>query len=438
MSNRLDYFFRQIVTESELDLGFDQMEQAINDTMADQQLIGMWTGAQVSEHSPTPDLTVDVAGPAIGRDKDGNRLFFSPLQNLDMSVDESNVTTSVGTPGNEKTLAIFLAFDRALSDPRLDGNNDTVFFLRSESFVLNVVQSAEAAIGLSVPPAIRIDEILLADVVIINAQTQIFNADIDDARREDVFDLTGSPNAIKTGRVNDALQDMLDILNAGATGVSYAGGGNWADGTTNPATDVEAQLDKMIDDLAATTAANDGTAKIGGEVLLETGETVLTAGDLRAQMTELADGRHTDRTWIFGPASGNVNDATSAANDWNFDEVNNRWDNAAATPLLVHDLIPLPVGDKVVVVQAYVSDTAGADDLQLLLRTKSSLGAGAPTTTTLDTQLTSGSGGFQLITFSFTPFVLADNEFVFLEIQPDTPGSLFLYLGARAITRNVA
>ena len=234
MANRLDYYFRQTVTEAELDEGFDKMEQAINDTMADQQLIGVWDEAAVSEHSPTADLTVDVSGPAIGRDKDGQRLSFSPLQNLNMAVNENGVSTAVGTPGNEKTLSIFWQFDRALSDPRIDGNSNTVQFKRDESFKLNVVQSAEAALTMSVPPPLRLDQILLADVVIINGQTQIMNADIDISRREDVFNLSGSPNAIKAGRVHDALQDMLDILNAtingGASGIGYSGGPNWADG----------------------------------------------------------------------------------------------------------------------------------------------------------------------------------------------------------------
>jgi len=42
-------------------------------------------------------------------------------------------------------------------------------------------------------------------------------------------------------------------------GIGYAGGANWADGTTNPATTVEAQLDKIVTDLAGAS----GAAKVG-------------------------------------------------------------------------------------------------------------------------------------------------------------------------------
>lgn len=56
----------------------------------------------------------------------------------------------------------------------------------------------------------------------------------------------------------------------------YAGGPAWADGTTNPATSVEAQLDKIVTDLAGAT----GTAKIQGTAL----GAELAVGTLAAQL----------------------------------------------------------------------------------------------------------------------------------------------------------
>src|SRR5690606_40474744 len=60
-----------------------------------------------------------------------------------------------------------------------------------------------------------------------------------------------------------------------AAAITYAGGGNWANGTTNPATTVEAQLDKIISDLAATA----GAARIGAAA---SGN--LPAGTVRSQL----------------------------------------------------------------------------------------------------------------------------------------------------------
>lgn len=78
---------------------------------------------------------------------------------------------------------------------------------------------------------------------------------------------------IQRGAVNVSL--------AGNTGAdfSYSGGGAWADGTTNPATTVEAQLDKIISDLSGAT----GTAKIQGVAV----GTDLAVGTLKSQIDAL-------------------------------------------------------------------------------------------------------------------------------------------------------
>lgn len=73
----------------------------------------------------------------------------------------------------------------------------------------------------------------------------------------------------------------LDLSTTGqASNIQYGGGGAWADGGTNPATTVEAQLDKVISDLAATT----GGAKIGGAA----SGTDIAAANLNVQIANLA------------------------------------------------------------------------------------------------------------------------------------------------------
>lgn len=71
-------------------------------------------------------------------------------------------------------------------------------------------------------------------------------------------------------------------LQSQAAGVSYAGGGNWADTTANPATTVEDQLDKVISDLSG----SGGTAKLGAPSV----GTDLSAGTLASQISSLATG----------------------------------------------------------------------------------------------------------------------------------------------------
>ena len=137
MADRLDYFFRQRVTEAELDLGFELLERAERNLPADLGFVGVVAGAVVSQHAPVPDLTVDVSGPGAVYDQLGERVFFSSLQNVNVAQDDNGVSTSVAGGGNEKIVSVFLKFDRALSDPRVDGNSLTVFFRRDESFTVS-------------------------------------------------------------------------------------------------------------------------------------------------------------------------------------------------------------------------------------------------------------------------------------------------------------
>lgn len=221
MSNRLDYYFRQLVTEDELNRGFQYAEDAEHRIVVDQGLTGIVAGQGVGENT-IPDLNVQV-GSGVAYSRDGERINVPAPQIVDMSEDDAGAPTAVVTPGNEKWLSLFVVFDRILSDPRVDGNGDTVYFERAEGFEFSVVQGAEAAAGTATRPPIDSGKILLADMLITHGQTAIVNAGINVDRRE--------------GRT-------LPLASA-----PYGGGPPWADGTPNPPTNVEAQLDKIVGDL---------------------------------------------------------------------------------------------------------------------------------------------------------------------------------------------
>jgi hypothetical protein len=70
-------------------------------------------------------------------------------------------------------------------------------------------------------------------------------------------------------------------LGGSAQGIVYGGGPIWADGTTNPATSVEAQLDKIVSDLG--TGA--GTAKVHGSAVGPASD--VPAGTLENQLSTL-------------------------------------------------------------------------------------------------------------------------------------------------------
>lgn len=273
MASRRDYYFRQLVTEAELDAGFNGLEAADHAIMSDMSLVGVHQLAVVGQHAGTPNLTVDVSAPGIVYDQTGQRVTIPSLQNVNVAVDDSAVATTVATPGNEKWVSVFVKFTRSLSDVRVDGNSNSVYFVRDESFIFSVLQGAEAAIGVATKPALLSDGILLADVHRTNGQTQVLTADINSgtSRRQDCFVVSGTPRALRRGLIKDSFSDLLGYYNNhvtaaadrhAATAIDYAGGGTWANGTTNPATTVELQLDKLVSDLAAT-ADPSGLKKVG-------------------------------------------------------------------------------------------------------------------------------------------------------------------------------
>lgn len=291
MSTRKNFYFRQRVTEAELDAAFDDLEQADHDLAADLGFVGVLANAVVSPHAPVPNLTVDVSGPGSVLDQQGQRIFFSSLQNVNVAQDDNGVSTEVSAAGKEKIVSVFVKFDRALSDPRIDGNSLTVFFRRDESFKFSVVQGAETAADAAVPPPLRSDAILLADVVRRFGQAQVGDDAISLARRQDAFVISGAPRFLRRGRTREALADLLGFYNAHAIGtadrhaaaaIDYAGGAPWADGTTNPAATVEAQLDKIVTDLAAP----GGAAKIGAAATIGT-SSALGAGSVKSQVDAL-------------------------------------------------------------------------------------------------------------------------------------------------------
>ena len=283
MAQRKDYFFRQKVTEQELDQGFDGLENADRQQMLDLGLIGVLQNGVVTEKSGTPDLTVDISGSASVHDKLGQRIAWGAIQNLDVSVDENSVSTTVAGGGNEKIVSVFASFDRVLTDPRIDGNSVTVFFDRAESFAFVVRQGGEGGAP-ATPPGLDSEFILLADIRRSFGQTQIFNSDITPPggsyvgitnRREAAFDLSAGALVVLAGTPETSDQAILTELNNHITDVGNAHDASaiqlavatlWLDGAGIVATDVDEGFEEMVADLADTTG-NGGSDKLGSGAL---------------------------------------------------------------------------------------------------------------------------------------------------------------------------
>lgn len=294
MADRRDFYFRQKVSEAELDDAFSDLETADRAITSDLDFVGIARGLAVAQQA-TPNLTVQVSG-GVAYDQLGQRLSVPAPQNVNCAVDEAGLNTAVVTPGSSRILSIFLEFDRILSDPRVDGNGATVFFERTESFRFNVVAGAEAVSP--APPPLRGDQILLADITLTYGQASILDANISNARRQVMFrTTTGTP--IAAGTVKEALQVLADTLSAESAGLSahivstsahastsitMGSGPAWADGTANGAGNVGERLNKIISDLAAPA----GSDRVGASAYASSAFE-LEAGSVQYQLRLLAD-----------------------------------------------------------------------------------------------------------------------------------------------------
>lgn len=299
MADRLDYYFRQRVSEAELDLAFELLEKADRNLAADIGVFGVISGAEPTPHSPIADLTIDLTAPARAYDRLGQRIFFGTGQRVDCSVDDSGIPTEITVAGRERWLGVFLRFDRLLSDPRTDGNSQQVYFRRDETFGLVVRQGPEANVGTAPKVPLQEDELLICDVLRRHGQTQIISGDLDASRRQAFIFATGDAVQIVSG-LWTALAPAVETVQAALDSADALLAGHFA-GTTNKhsaaninstphgfvaATNVQAALDEIVDDLASAAAGTPGASRVGADAVAGT-PNALPAGNVDGQLSQL-------------------------------------------------------------------------------------------------------------------------------------------------------
>jgi hypothetical protein len=310
MAARRNYYFKQLVTDEELDAGFEALEEAVWAVPLDFGMVGVAANAAVTEKAGTPDLTVDVSAGGLVYDQLGRRINNVALQNVNVAVDSSGASTSVAGGGNEKWVSVSIRYKKALSDPRIDGNSNTVFFVEDESFEFVVLQGAEAAIGAATRPGLLSDAILLADVQRLNGQTQILNANISsalgsgyalggDTRRQDAFVLSAGTLDVREGTPGEMGQALLDILD---DHTSAGADVHDADQITNTpagsivATNVQDAIDELDTEKGGLAAGNTWTNRNTYDEVIDFG----AAGIIRVKYVILTNANAT-----IGPTAAN-------------------------------------------------------------------------------------------------------------------------------------
>jgi hypothetical protein len=417
MANRRDFYFRQKVTEAELDGAFAELENADRAITSDLGFIGVAVGLAVAQQV-SPNLTVLISGPGVAYDQTGQRVAIPSSQTLNCAVDEDAVNTAVVTPGNSRILSIFIEFDRTLSDPRVDGNSATVYYNRAESYRLNVAAGAEAVSPTA--PVLRSDQVLLADITIAYGATQIVNGNISVARREWAIKTT-SGVAVGVGTVEEAIQALASAVGTDATALAS----HLAD--TTDAHDASA-ISFSPTGLVASTDVQAAIAEVSGEKLALAGGTM--SGDIDLNGNDITNGGGLYAGGFVGnsfdfptlltryrtiPLRPSVTDGSG----WIPDPAQpGEWitDGAIFNQKIWFDLLPhLPHGCEFQAVQIIWEQTAGfaglGDQMRLsLVRHQVNLTTYAPTNTTLGIDVYYGAGTGRKINTSNPANIVIDRE----------------------------
>lgn len=207
MANRKNFYFKQFVTEAELDDALKDFEDADWNQMKDLGQFGITSGFATEPDPGGPSFNVNVSsGTAV--DKLGRRLASTSNILQDISADTAGNPT-IPSAGNRRWISVYARYGRDLSDARIDGLSATVHFEHDEvvnslgtngAFDLDdgdpdtaagvgkllVVAGTEELITDPIPtrPALHTDAILVADLLYTDGDANIDIGQISTARAE--------------------------------------------------------------------------------------------------------------------------------------------------------------------------------------------------------------------------------------------------------------
>ena len=216
MSGYRSFFFRQYVKVVQLADLVATLVGNLKAAVVDHGLVGIASGLGVSQRyigtSPSPNLSVDIEA-GSGYDETGARLVNVVRLNVDCTHDHLGVSTWADV-GTHRCVSIFARWVDVATEAHTDGGGTTVYRKHDDGIEFAVYQGSETAVAdpLDLPPLMT-GWLLLADITIINAQTQIVTADISFARTQYVAGVAGTPHTLARRTLPAAVADLLGWVN---------------------------------------------------------------------------------------------------------------------------------------------------------------------------------------------------------------------------------
>lgn len=219
-----EFYYKQIVTEGEMNALANGIQQAVYDCARDIDENGVFQGLDVLEETPN-STSVQIGAGVAKVQATGERCYNPILAVFACDQDEFGAPTySDLLPGEGRWTSVFIRFKRNLSDPRVDGYGMPIWYNQAEGYEFFLHNGTKGLIAnkdtLGRPGTIT-TAVRLADIWFESGSTNISAADIDYSRREDFYRQTVNGVSIASGSPKTA----LSLLGTAINGVF----GNFAD-----------------------------------------------------------------------------------------------------------------------------------------------------------------------------------------------------------------
>lgn len=248
--DRKNFFYRQLVTEAEIDAAFTDVDNGFKNLLVDQGLSGVLSGFTPSSPSVSPYQVTLSSGIAYSKTL-GRRLNYAGGV-VSLATDELSNPVTLPSIGNMQVISLFLEPAYTETDPRTDGYGIPVNFIKTETLTIKVAVSAYSSIP-TVPPltALRSDQILVADVVTYRENSGTLYIFVVTA--EPVVTTSVSPAGTFT--VNPRTEYLLPVLAGDYLGDGVTLGGKIKDAVSNLALKLKGyQTANTLSSLAASPA----------------------------------------------------------------------------------------------------------------------------------------------------------------------------------------
>jgi len=328
--NKLDWYYKQTVTQGQMDWAFEQAEAAICQAAKFSYGEGIIEGGEVTQVTPAAEIAVMVAAFKL-LDEEGRHVELSDAIKVLCSVDYDGISTYTDlVVGQGRWISVYAAFKRDLSEPKSDGNSVVVMSKLLDYYELFVVRGPAGYVNggdlfedeaFTIPldrptkPSeytssndFRPDAILLADIKITEDAPIILTADIDYTYRGDWIREEGfaniAPEALIAGTPRDGLiafATWLDEYLAGMLTVGFWEGIGANDGqlfadASALAVVGDVTVKAVVNKLIETYTAYTGAAKTGVAAYDAGGGITIANGTLQTALQRLA-------TLIFNEAT---------------------------------------------------------------------------------------------------------------------------------------